>query len=75
MKMLKLKVASFDFALKNEQHLIYTFLRSWQFGYLGCKVFFAVENVNKLLSVAILTLMSIERFFVVCRPFKGFCCR
>ncbi|KAI6198226.1 putative G-protein coupled receptor C06G4.5 [Aphelenchoides fujianensis] len=53
----------------------YFLLNSFVFGEVGCKIYFAIENVNKLLSVAILVLMALERFLVVVRPFGSGCCR
>ncbi|KAI3411842.1 hypothetical protein GPALN_001905 [Globodera pallida] len=48
----------------------YTLTSNWKFGTIGCKLFFAIENVNKLLSVMVLASMSVERFIAVCRPLQ-----
>ena len=53
--------------------LSYFILGNWFFGWFGCKVFFALESVNKLLSMALLVVMSFERFCAVSRPVKFIC--
>uniref|UniRef100_A0A914XIW5 G-protein coupled receptors family 1 profile domain-containing protein n=1 Tax=Plectus sambesii TaxID=2011161 RepID=A0A914XIW5_9BILA len=50
--------------------IVYICTASWYFGYIGCKLFWAIESVNKILSVAILMVMSFERYLCICRPFK-----
>ena len=51
----------------------YFILGTWPFGQFGCKMFFAMESVNKLVSMALLMVMSFERFYAVSRQNKLIC--
>ncbi|KAI6232520.1 putative G-protein coupled receptor C06G4.5 [Aphelenchoides besseyi] len=53
----------------------YFALDNWIFGYFACKFFFAVESINKIMSISILTLMSFERYLLICKPRYNSCCR
>ena len=51
----------------------YFVLGTWYFGLFGCKMFFAMESVNKLISIALLMVMSFERFYTVSSQNKFTC--
>ena len=53
--------------------LSYFILGTWPFGKIGCKMFFAMERVNKLVSIALLMVMCFERFYAVSRQNKLIC--
>ena len=48
-----------------------TFNRSWHFGVIGCKFLPAVTKVSVSISIGIILVITLDRCFVICRPFNG----
>uniref|UniRef100_A0A914W8B6 G-protein coupled receptors family 1 profile domain-containing protein n=1 Tax=Plectus sambesii TaxID=2011161 RepID=A0A914W8B6_9BILA len=51
--------------------LPYLYTGQWLVGETLCRAFWTIENMNKILSIALLTVMSVERYMTVCHPIRS----
>uniref|UniRef100_A0A914VCT9 G-protein coupled receptors family 1 profile domain-containing protein n=1 Tax=Plectus sambesii TaxID=2011161 RepID=A0A914VCT9_9BILA len=51
--------------------LPYLYTGQWLVGETLCRVFWTIENMDKILSIALLTVMSVERYVTVCHPLRS----
>lgn len=51
--------------------LPYLYTGQWLVGETLCRAFWTIENMNKILSIALLTAMSVERYLTVCHPLRS----
>lgn len=48
--------------------LLYLYTGQWLVGETLCRAFWMIENMNKIMSIALLTAMSVKRYLTVCHP-------
>jgi hypothetical protein len=63
MLIFNLAVADLIYTLGIPMFIFSTMSRSWNFGLLGCRLFFLTEFTGIICSVLTITLLSVERFF------------
>uniref|UniRef100_A0A8C4R7M2 Retinal pigment epithelium-derived rhodopsin homolog n=1 Tax=Eptatretus burgeri TaxID=7764 RepID=A0A8C4R7M2_EPTBU len=43
----------------------------WSFGWIGCQIYAAVNIFFGMASIALLTLVAVDRYLIICRPHRG----
>lgn len=51
--------------------LPYLYTGQWLVGETLCRAFWTIENMNKIMSIVLLTMMSVERYMSVCHPIRS----